>query len=959
MLDREGELARVLESWERAVSGHPRVVLVRGEAGLGKSRLVDAVVGHVRDSGGLVLATGCAPLVSGLVPYAPWRQALRQLDADGTLPEVQRDLLRGTGMSPTAGGPSTQVQVFETVRALLARVARPLLVVLEDVHWADDGSLALLSHLEREYRTVQGLSVLLLATARPDPGEPLATFSREVLRSPSADRIDLAPLREGAVRRMLDLAGHHRGVDREDLLRRADGNPFLVEELVAGGDLPAGVAELLGERLAGLGPGAQQVVRVLAVLGGRADHDLLAAVADLSEPELLLGLREAVDASVLVGQGASYAFRHPLVQELAEQAPLPGERRATHRRAAGVLSGPAPPEPVPPDQVAHHWQQAGDLAQALSWTLRAAEVAAADRAPAEAAKAYEQALALCDAQPGVDTAVRGELLRSAATWLERAGRTSEARARAQEAGALSGSGGTGGGGTGGGGTGGGGTGGGGTSGGGDPRTAETAERASRLLVASRPEEALGQAEAAVAAAGAAGALPELAVGMYVQAAAREALGDAVGAVAGYRELLLLLEREPAGLGGGPGRAQVTAELAEALHGAGRSPEALSVLAAEFDRPPGDVDEGGALALRVVAAAVDVALGRWDEAWPLSDPTPVAREPLPRLSVVDTRLRLLLGRGESDAAAELLARNRDLALASGLVAVRRYRAHAAALALLRGEPAQAEDEATRGLDAVAGTHEERCAGRLLLVGLAALANQAADARTHGQQDRLEALLERADSYQTRARALEHGPLAAVPERPAATTPAVRAQWEAEWGRLQAQDDPAPWLAAAEAWRTLQRPHPTCGCLRRAVEAGLGRGDPPRAWTAPLREAFAIAARLHARPQLEALAACAARAGLDPSTLAAAVIPAATPAEQSGAVALAAPDRGAEPAGGLTRREREVLVLLAMGLTNAQIASRLLMSPNTAGVHVTRIFSKLGVNSRVQAASVARRLGVTDA
>jgi DNA-binding CsgD family transcriptional regulator len=294
------------------------------------------------------------------------------------------------------------------------------------------------------------------------------------------------------------------------------------------------------------------------------------------------------------------------------------------------------------------------------------------------------------------------------------------------------------------------------------------------------------------------------------------------------------------------------------------------------------------------------------------------------------LAVHLGRGELDSARELLSVARAL-LRLGPGFRKRHLEQVAELALLEGRYDDAFVAARDGIRTILGTGSESRSGRLLLLAARALADagdgsgsrrQAAEGT--GQAAREAELLELAAAATT-------GPCGERPASDVIAGDAVRAQWAAELSRLRGSSDPYLWSEAAAQWRHLRRPYAEAYCLLRAAEAAVARRLPRSSAQEPLQSAARIAQELAATPLLEQVTGLAERARLP--------LPAA-PVNRS------APDQY-----GLTAREREVLALLAAGLTNAELASRLFISTHTANVHVSRILMKLGVPNRTRAASLA--------
>jgi tetratricopeptide (TPR) repeat protein len=455
LVGRAVELHRLDAVLERAGQGSPQVVLVAGDAGVGKTRLLLALADRARRRGMRVLMGASVELGDIGLPYLPVVDALRELADDPeeaglltgaamTAPVLGR-LLPGIEPAGLAGGDLDQLQVLDAVRAVLVGLAErsPVVLVLEDLHWADRATRDLVAFLARTLRSGR---VTVAVSYRPDElhrRHPLRPLLAELVRLPAVERLELAPFTRVELAEHLEAtAGAPLSPDRlEDILARSEGNPFYAEQLLAAGaadarvELPATLAEVLLARVQGLSEPAQRVLRVAAVVGRRVPHRLLAGVAGQPEAELEEGLQEAVSARVLTADGTtgSYAFRHALLQEAVYGDLLPGEQVRLHAACARLLAA----EPGgAAAELAHHCLASHDLVGALAASVRAAEEAEAVLAPAEALRHLANALRLWERVPepaaaaGVD---RVELTLRAAAAASAAGDPQRAASLAQDA----------------------------------------------------------------------------------------------------------------------------------------------------------------------------------------------------------------------------------------------------------------------------------------------------------------------------------------------------------------------------------------------------------------------------------------------------------------------------------------------------------------------------------------------
>jgi DNA-binding CsgD family transcriptional regulator len=418
LVGREREQAALREALAGALAGRGTLVLIGGKAGIGKTALVEALLPEAQEQGALVLVGRCYDLAE-TPPYGPWAEALAPYPAD--LPPPPATLTRaGQGVAV-----ASQAALFQQVREALAALAarRPLLLFLDDLHWADPASLDLLRHLARG---LAALPVLLLATYRADEltrHHPLYTLLPRLVREAHADRLDLRPLGDDDVRALV--GGRYPLLPADGvrmvahLQAHAEGNPFYLGELVraleeggllrpaaegwALGDLalvrvPPFLQQVVEGRLARLGEGVRGLLDVAAVIGQEVPLALWRTVSGAEEDTLLHVVEHAVAAHLLAetADGGGVRFTHALIREALYEGLLTRRRRDWHRRAAEALI--AAPQ-SDPDAVAHHFHQAGDV-RTIAWLFRAGERAWRTWAWASAADRYEAALALLPEEKG-------------------------------------------------------------------------------------------------------------------------------------------------------------------------------------------------------------------------------------------------------------------------------------------------------------------------------------------------------------------------------------------------------------------------------------------------------------------------------------------------------------------------------------------------------------------------------
>ncbi|MGY1812907.1 helix-turn-helix transcriptional regulator [Blastococcus sp. SYSU D00820] len=986
LVGRDDELARLLAAVERAAAGRGCAVLLAGDAGVGKTRLLDELAGRAAARGLRVLTGHCVDLGDVGLPYLPFVDLLRAVAAEAAESATAAahpalaGFLAGRAVDeppgPSAGDAvdlgrplpnlrprlpvdDGRLQLFEAVAALLAELAaeRPLLLVLEDLHWADRSSRDLLRYL---LARLGDEPVAVVASYRADDlhrRHPLRPLLAELVRLPGVDRLDLPPLPDAAVQELVrGLGAASGGVPDstvEDVVARAEGNAFYAEELLAAGlageTLPLGLTDVLLTRVEQLSPAAQQVLRVAAVAGRQVRHELVAAVGGLAPGDLEQALAEAVHRHLLVvSPEGRYRFRHALLREAVLADLLPGERVRLHAAVAAYLA--ATPGAGTAAERAHHARESNDLPGALSASLEAAEDAARVGAPAERLSHLEAALALWPAVPDAEARAgrdQATLLFDAAAAARSGGELHRGVALLRAAQEVLG---------------------------------PDGDRAARARVHYTLAQALARiedADAALAESAAALALvpadpPSAArtwatavharccysVGRWAEgdAAAEEALAaaDVLGLDSAWADTAVSLARCR---GGAP--ADIAARLEDALARARRSGDRDVEMRVLFNLAVVPYEAGDvAAALRWVETALARATalgvpwsfyaaelrhlgvvaryvsGDWDGA--LEWARQLARVPDMAAHVRAAGLLVQVGRGDPGGA-------EAIAWARGLTA--RLDAHVLLhlattgadleLAVWRGDAAAAVALARDGIEHLTTYwRDDRLAAvRLAATALWAVGDAAAAARVVSDAEAERRWVTAGEELVALARSAEAAHRSTVGEygREAA---AWLVRVDAEEARLHGGADPAPWQAAVAAFGP-GYVYEEARCRRRLAEALLAAGDRDAA-AAELQQAADVAVRLGAGPLREAVAALARRGRL--------------------AVELPGLGRVPDAAAVFTPREVEVLALLARGRTNRQIGAALYISEKTASVHVSNILAKLGAGGRTEAVALAAQRGL---
>ncbi|MGW5676170.1 helix-turn-helix transcriptional regulator [Streptomyces sp. NPDC003860] len=996
---RAGELSALTDALTRAAGdgpescGEPQALLVGGEAGVGKTRLIEELWAEARRRDAVVAVGGCVEIGADGLPFAPFSTALRALRrlmpddmaaaAAGHEQELAR-LLPELGEYPRGGRSGDDdgelARLFELTARLLERVAaeRTVVLVLEDLHWADASTRHLITYLTRTLRRGR---LVLIATYRSDDvhrRHPLRPFLAELDRTRTVQRIELARFTRGEVQRQLVgiLAAEPAPDLVDNIFDRSDGNAFFVEELarsIVADDpcgLPDSLRDILLVRVEALPESAQRAARVLAEGGSTVEYGLLLAVTGLAEDDLIEALRAGVEANILQpsADGDGYRFRHSLAREAVSDDLLPPERSRLNRKYAQALE--ADPALVRNDEramrLASYWYHAHDPAKALPAVLGASVEARRRRAYSEQLRLLERAMELWDGAPAD---VRAELrpLDYAEAYPphgcdpETPLRFLDLMAEATTAGRLSRE---------------------------RERALQIAKRGQRLACAEQD--------------------PLSAAWFAVQ---RSRLVSVLGRGDGWAELAEAKEAVR-GLPPSPVHAQVLAEAAAwyRIHTPGPESLAIAERAVEYARMVGD--ENTELAARLSLGGLLVDAGHVDEGlaemYAVKDRSLALNIPTLISSSHVNLPHALEGVGRSQESVDVLLTGLEVAASHELVGTEAWvlgnladsyfalgrwddvkevaersltvaqspkpRAWAATgLALLdlgRGDTASAARrlrEAREHFGTKDPTPQSTVSLDMIEVAIAAAEGRVADARAEfarvtadgfppGTQRYAWPLLRVAATLEGDARGLpaaEEGRAEAL-DRIAAlvrTLPAAVPMWVAyerwvrvELRRARGEDRPEDWAEAGEAFERVAHPYGLALVRHRWAESLLST-DRARA-AELLRGAQDTAVRLGARPLVQdnALLAQRARIQLEPQS----------PVTPDGAGACAGADPSPGSAFGLTPREGDVLRLVAAGRSNRQIAEALYISPKTASVHVSNILAKLNVSGRGEAAAVAHRL-----
>jgi predicted ATPase/DNA-binding CsgD family transcriptional regulator len=1015
LVGRGEQMAALEAAFSSVRQGVPSAVLLGGEAGAGKSRLVSEFGTVAAATGARVLTGGCLQLGTDGLPYAPFTTVLRDLvhemGADGVaamlpgrttrglarlLPELGEPDVAKAGRAETDAGRDAgeaRAQLFEEVLATLEHLARPapVVLVIEDAHWADRSSRDLLTFLIGNQRAISGL--LIIVTFRSDElhrTHPLRPLLAALDRIDWVDRVELPRLSQHDTAELaLRILGREPAAGlTEALYRRSEGNPLFVETLLCcdgelSPELPESLRDLLLDSVRRLPEDTQEVLRIASAGGAVTGHALLTAVTGLDDGALIRALRPAVTANVLRPQGDGYAFRHELIREAVHDDLLPGEHGRLHSRFAEAID--AAPGLVPPGraavEMAHHWHSAHDSVWALIAAWQAAAQAgravaaaerlsllarvlelwdqvpdAAERIGADHALVLEEAVsaaydvgdfergialatsALKELDPATEPVRVAELLRNRSHFRTKLGRKDFGQDLEVALAYV-------------------------------PADVAPATRVDILLALARCAPHLvnkerSYAEEALAVARQTGdevneAKALLTMAMFDADPGQQALSDS-------RSLELIAQARTTAERRGADDVLLTAAVNEShlLEGAGE--HELAAAAARRATANADVQRlsriSGSL-LAINQAEPLFALGRWDEALTVINQATdlyLAPGPMHRTMLHVIAGCITAGRGDLAATARTVLAARDalrsaryedqhqlpLARLEILLALGTDSPAAALAATVQaldrfeesgGSPRYVWPVVTAGASAVlaAASSRSRWSPGLRSVTVSPAAAVAARLRTVAEK--LEAFGRVQQAHQltfaaadaSAAQLLAEGPFS----REEASGPAALL---------------AAWDEAAAAWAALSEPYPLAWALLAGAQVALADGDREGA-TERLQRAGPLAAGLDAHPLGDEIAVLARRAGLRQAGQ-----------DKNGASARhgAAAPGGTNADLGLTGRELEVLRLVAAGRSNREIAAELFISPKTASVHVSNILGKLGAASRGEAAAKAHTLRLFD-
>jgi DNA-binding CsgD family transcriptional regulator/tetratricopeptide (TPR) repeat protein len=945
MIGRRADLDLLRAVYAEVVDGASRTVLLGGDAGIGKTTLIDAFATDPGVAPVPQLVRGqCVPLGGDGLPYAPVAGVLRAL-----LDRYGLDTVRswaGPGadelatLVPEIGErpprEPNRLRLFEATATLLGRAAedKPLVVVVEDLHWADDATRELVLFA---LRVLGEVPLELVLTFRGDEltrRHPLRPFLVEVGRRPGVVRIDLAPLDPAEVTDLVHtLAPAASPATVVEIVARSEGIPFYVEELAAatgagGGSLPDSLRDALLGHVTGLSDEVQQLLRLAATHGNRVDHDLLAAVAGHQPAVLDALLRQAIDAQLLVPDDRGYGFRHALLREALHDDLLPGEHARLHASFGRALE--EHPELLPDGpravELSYHWYAAHVVDRAFAWSVRAARVPGYGYR--EALGLYDRALELWDVVPDPEAVAgpRVELLDAAAWAANDASEHERALSLVDEALAQT-------------------------------SAHDAAGRAGRLmhrgrlltsldqggavstleeavtLVPEQPPSTLralvldslaimlmmsGRKVEAVPAADRAIAAARAAESPAVESSAFNTRGVALGTRGHEEQGLADLEQARTLMGDHPSAVmRYYINVSDVLHLTGRYRTAADRALAGMARAR-ELGHQHSLGVMLAGNAAEplIALGEWDEARRLLQrglelrPTSHYWRQL-RLTLA----WLLVWSDEQAAAAEILTEFGPLL--HGPVHVPEYLALTARAGIDAARAAGDTEEAWRIAARTFDTSVVTMPGLLLPIATVAAAAVRTGELTDPQRT------ERRD----RIRAVVAGlPASGVGPHWGPVLDAELADTVTGWQQaLVALDATAHAGSPAPA---LLRPY-----AGWQLTAALLRAGERSAATETAAAARVDAAALGARLVVREIDAMAGRAGLR--------------------VDGGRPRSGTTRLGGLTAREAEVLDLVAAGRSNRQIGEQLYISTKTASVHVSNILAKLGVGSRTEAAAVRHR------
>jgi ATP/maltotriose-dependent transcriptional regulator MalT len=975
LVGRVEELAVLDAAFARVRQGQPSTVLIGGEAGVGKSRLVGEFATRARAAGATRVLLGyCLELSAEGLPFAPFtgvlRELVRDLGADGVA-----GLLPGGGaldlarLLPELGEPAVhrdpgeaRTRMFDQVLALLEHLGKtgPVVLVIEDAHWSDRSTRDLLTFLVGNQQVLDG--VLIVVTFRSDElhrGHPLRPVLAELGRLGWVTRLDLPRLtrREGR-ELMACLLGHEPGPELATrVYARSEGNPLFLEALLRRDDtlepeLPESLRDLVLADVRQLQAETQEVLRALGVAGQQCGHALLAAITGLDDRALLAAVSPAVSANVLLPEADGYAFRHALIHEAILGEVLPREKTRLHTRLAEALA--ADPSLAQPGRAvmeqAHHWYAAHDNARALESAWLAAAEASRSLAHAEKLAMLARILELWPTLPDATERIGTShltVLESAATTAIAAGEDERGigfataalkeidaaaeperaalmlRARAEMKWTL-----------------------------GRAQGAEDLREALRLVSAESPGPARGRVLSWLATWLTTSGEPDArAVAEEALQASRQA-DDTETEAHALITLAELDSRESGALA--LDRLEQARGLGERARGLGGRVHEHDVLLrvavleshvlegmGEHERAAQVAQEGIAIAqeyglahttgtwLAANEAEPLVSLARWDEADDvIGQALELSPSAGPRAALLVLAGEVALARGDLARATESAEASRS-ALTGTAYRNQNYLPLArleAELCLAQDRPADALTVTEEALGRFELTRSPRYAWPLVAAGAQACGAAMTATRDPELVGRARDVLDRLEAQA--GKLATAGPL----QQAHRLTFAAEAAEAARAGDPGGADVLATWDASARGWESLGQPYPLARALARAARAAMDLGDRAAA-KERLTRAAALAERLGADPLSQQIGSLARRSRLG--------LPSVPSARQPAGIST------------LTAREIEVLRLVATGRSNREIAAELFISVKTASVHVSNILAKLGAASRTEAAVIAHQ------
>ncbi|WP_188110483.1 helix-turn-helix transcriptional regulator [Aeromicrobium ginsengisoli] len=941
LIGRDADLRELDALYAQVVAGEPRAVVVAGEAGIGKSRLLAEFTARNADSA-RILRGQCVDLGEVATPYAPITAVLRELvDQAGTERVLEA---AGPGwdtigvLLPELGdhvaGGANENRLHEGVALLLEHFARerPVIVVIEDLHWADEATLTVLRFL---LRAVASGPIMIVLTYRSDDvhrGHPLRVFLTEIERGRRAKRLELRRLTRAQVRKQAQsILGRTPDFDLvESVFERSEGVPFFVEELLASEDsiLPETLRDVLLARYERLDDATQYFLRVVSAGGQRVEHDLVEDVFDGGPEQLDAAARAAVVANVLMVDDSAYTFRHALVREAVHGDLLPGERTRFHGRYAEALAGREKPGDI--TEIAYHWHAANNHAKAFPAKIAAMRSASQAYAYATAAQMGERALEIWDAIDDAESVAgmpRSKLMGKVAAYLHTAGEPERALGTITLAIAL-----------------------------GDvdgpdlarhlmlkaqclqntaklgaiPLLREALELvppganeslratilyrlAARYMIEGAQPNAVDMATQALELAQEISDPEAASVASNIRGVARAHGGDVEGGLADLEQAKDLAE------GNSDALLRFRVNYSDMLNLLGRYDESVAVADEGLDRSRElgvERSSGAILASNMIDPLF--ARGEWERANRLLDRVIALSPPLTfRVYLLRAKVWSTLWRGDLEAAERMFKHWSPHMVALAEVEVQTRLQYVR----LAGELALAQDDAAAAwghLSHVISAEFRSLPGHSVVIyaeAARALARLRADGSTEVDVDDAEKRLREAidaDSFWPNSHHW-HAVVDAELGGPTRTGDGV-----AEWQRA---------LEGAEALLAQTRPY----LLLRLGMAQHGAGQRSEA-VETLEQAIDAANTLGAGLITNQARTFAQRAGLPLG---------------------GAPGRHETGSVELTAREQQVLDLIAEGLTNRQIGERLFISVKTASVHVSAILRKLGASSRTEAAMIAER------